>query len=124
MSTSIQITTEPNPDMARVAQVLRTMAATCAENDVLGLQMQPALARQIARHLDGGGFQSLHKEDAAKAAAEAEIKVQAEAEDRAVWVARCQVTLETARRQNHRAQIMLVLAFCLTLFAGQMLISI
>lgn len=122
MSTSIQITTEPNPDMARVAQVLRTMAATCAENDVLGLQMQPALARQIARHLDGGGFQALHKEDAAKAAAEAEIKVQAE--DRAAWVARCQTALETARRQNHRAQIMLVLAFCLTLFSGQMLISI
>lgn len=120
MSTSIQITTEPNPDMARVAQVLRTMAATCAENDVLGLQMQPALARQIARHLDGGGFQALLKVDAAKADAEA----QAEAEDRAAWVARCQATLETARHQNHRAQIMLVLAVCLALFAGQLLISI
>ena len=50
----IQISTENNPDMGRVAQVMRTMAATSAETAALTFLMTPGLARKIAHHLDWG----------------------------------------------------------------------
>ena len=99
----IQINTENNPDMGRVAQVMRTMAATSAETATLTFLMKPGLARKIAHHLDGGGFYAAHKAEQAAAAAQAQIERRATAKDRADWVARCQAMMGNAQRSNRSA---------------------
>lgn len=99
----IQISTENNPDMGRVAQVMRTMAATSAETAALTFLMTPGLARKIAHHLDGGGFYAARQAEQAIAAAQAQIERQVEAEDRAAWIEKCQSMLGNARRGNRRA---------------------
>lgn len=108
--------TVENPDMAQVAQLMRVMAASTAETETLTFLMRPGLARKIAHHLDGGGFHAAREAEQAAAAAQAQIERQVEAEDRLAWVKNCQRMLDSARRDNRRAQMTLVLA--LLMFLG------
>lgn len=87
------------PTMGEVARGLRVMAAVAPDTAAITLIIQPATARTIAHHLDGGGFLA----DQAFMLATAEKMAAAAAEDNAVWMAKCQGLLEKARRENAKA---------------------
>lgn len=112
----IKCQTVENPDMAQVAQLMRVMAATNAETATLTFLMRPPLARKIAHHLDGGGFQAMREAEQARLSAQAVIDRQVEAEDRAAWAQKCPRMMDTARRDNRRALMTLFLA--LLMFVG------
>jgi predicted nucleic acid-binding Zn ribbon protein len=93
-----------DPDMACVAQMLRTAAAVAQEDQHLVWRIIPSTARRFAHHLDGGGYHAQSAAEMARVTAEADRKIEADARLRAAWVTNCHEILAKARRANRKAR--------------------
>lgn len=94
-----------------LARKLRVSAAICGPQASIGITLSPAVSRQLAQIIDGGGFHARLAERLEAAAREKAALLAA----REAWVAECQGHLEAARKLNAKALRRMILVAALSL---------